>query len=239
MKKIAVAVLVGLALGSIGVANAAAGDSTVSIGYAQIHSKGLKDMVNYYGGAISNIDASDVGDAITAGGLTANDLKVSGHTDKYKDPKGLNLKYRYEIDDNWGVIGSFTYAWDDYNAHANASANISGISAGASLKGKLKAKYFSINVGPTYRFNEYVSAYVMGGVAHSKYDANGSLDSYANGKSIHIGSLSESKDKTAFSYGAGLQFNPYKNIAIDVAYEGSGSGDWKTSGFNVGVGYSF
>lgn len=239
MKKIAAAVLACLAAGSVGVANAAAGDSTVSIGYAQIHSKGLKDMVNYYGGAISGIDASDVGDAIAAEGFTANDLNVSGRTDKYKDPKGLNLKYRYEIDDNWGVISSFTYAWGDYNAHANASANISGITAGASLKGKLKAKYFSINIGPAYRFNEYVSAYVMGGIAHSKYDANGSLDAYANGKSIHIGSLSESKDKTAFSYSAGLQFNPFKNIAIDVAYEGSGSGDWKTNGFNIGVGYKF
>ncbi|HCM1914663.1 TPA: Ail/Lom family outer membrane beta-barrel protein [Salmonella enterica subsp. salamae serovar 28:r:e,n,z15] len=239
MKKLAVAVLAASVLGGVGVAKAAAGDSTVSIGYAQIHSKGLKDMVNYYGGAISSIDASDVDNAITAGGFSANDLNVSGHTDKYKDPKGLNLKYRYEIDDNWGGIASFTYAWNDYNAQASADADISGISAGSSLKGKLKAKYFSINVGPTYRFNEYVSAYVVGGIAHSKYDADLSLDAYANGKSKHIGSISESKDKTAFSYGAGLQFNPYKNIAIDVAYEGSGSGDWKTNGFNVGVGYSF
>ncbi|EFG2850770.1 Ail/Lom family outer membrane beta-barrel protein, partial [Escherichia coli] len=26
---------------------------------------------------------------------------------------------------------------------------------------------------------------------------------------------------------------------IDVAYEGSGSGDWRTDGFIVGVGYKF
>ncbi|ENC8233527.1 TPA: Ail/Lom family outer membrane beta-barrel protein, partial [Escherichia coli] len=27
--------------------------------------------------------------------------------------------------------------------------------------------------------------------------------------------------------------------AIDLAYEGSGSGDWRTDGFIVGVGYKF
>ncbi|EHX4455358.1 Ail/Lom family outer membrane beta-barrel protein, partial [Escherichia coli] len=27
--------------------------------------------------------------------------------------------------------------------------------------------------------------------------------------------------------------------AIDIAYEGSGTGDWRTDGFIVGVGYKF
>ncbi|EHX9537610.1 Ail/Lom family outer membrane beta-barrel protein, partial [Escherichia coli] len=26
---------------------------------------------------------------------------------------------------------------------------------------------------------------------------------------------------------------------IDIAYEGSGSGDWRTDGFIVGIGYKF
>ncbi|WP_410989088.1 Ail/Lom family outer membrane beta-barrel protein [Escherichia coli] len=34
-------------------------------------------------------------------------------------------------------------------------------------------------------------------------------------------------------------FNPTESVAIDVAYEGSGSGDWRTDGFIVGVGYKF
>ncbi|WP_187559324.1 Ail/Lom family outer membrane beta-barrel protein, partial [Escherichia coli] len=28
-------------------------------------------------------------------------------------------------------------------------------------------------------------------------------------------------------------------VAIDIAYEVSGSGDWRTDGFIVGVGYKF
>ncbi len=34
-----------------------------------------------------------------------------------------------------------------------------------------------------------------------------------------------------------MQFNPTESVAIDIAYEGSGSGDWRTDGFIVGVGY--
>ncbi|ELB8006044.1 hypothetical protein RH836_001854 [Salmonella enterica] len=47
MKKLTVATLAGLTmLAGISSANAAAGDSTVSIGYAQVHPKGLKSAVN-------------------------------------------------------------------------------------------------------------------------------------------------------------------------------------------------
>ncbi|EJS0440263.1 Ail/Lom family outer membrane beta-barrel protein, partial [Escherichia coli] len=34
----------------------------------------------------------------------------------------------------------------------------------------------------------------------------------------------------------GVKFNPIESVAIDIAYEGSGSGDWRTDGFIVGVG---
>ncbi len=44
---------------------------------------------------------------------------------------------------------------------------------------------------------------------------------------------------TSLAWGAGVQFNPTESVAIDVAYEGSGSGDWRTDGFIVGVGYKF
>ncbi|EFC3528046.1 Ail/Lom family outer membrane beta-barrel protein, partial [Escherichia coli] len=44
---------------------------------------------------------------------------------------------------------------------------------------------------------------------------------------------------TPLAWGAGVQFNPTESVAIDVAYEGSGSGDWRTDGFIVGVGYKF
>ncbi|KNG19897.1 Ail/Lom family outer membrane beta-barrel protein, partial [Escherichia coli] len=44
---------------------------------------------------------------------------------------------------------------------------------------------------------------------------------------------------TSLAWGAGVQFSPTESVAIDIAYEGSGSGDWRTDGFIVGVGYKF
>ncbi|EES2877542.1 Ail/Lom family outer membrane beta-barrel protein, partial [Escherichia coli] len=41
------------------------------------------------------------------------------------------------------------------------------------------------------------------------------------------------------AWNAGIQFSPVETVVIDLAYEGSGSGDWRTDGFIVGVGYKF
>ena len=49
----------------------------------------------------------------------------------------------------------------------------------------------------------------------------------------------ERHSNTSLAWGAGVQFNPTESVAIDIAYEGSGSGDWRTDGFIVGVGYKF
>lgn len=232
MKKIAVVIVAGLAAGSISVANAAAGDSTVSVGYARIHSGGLKNAVEHYGGLLNSASdnmADEVGGTIPDGVIRAG-------ADKYKDPRGINIKYRYEFDDNWGVIGSFTYAREKYDGHINLSEPSGDVSG--SGKGSIKGDYFSLLAGPAYRVNDYVSGYAMIGLAKSKIKYSADYAYNYDGDSEN-GSYREDRSRTSFAYGVGLQFNPVKNIAIDVAYEGSGSGDWKTNGFNVGVGYTF
>ncbi|EDV1505004.1 Ail/Lom family outer membrane beta-barrel protein [Salmonella enterica subsp. salamae] len=235
MNKITVAILAGLVSGSVGVANAAAGDSTVSIGYAQIHARGLKKEVNYYRDFI-NSEPDIIADEASQEGVTLPDSDFSAGADKYKDPKGVNLKYRYEFNDNWGIIGSFTYASEKYDGHLDFNYPPGSYSENA--KGSIKGNYFGFLAGPSYRINDYVSGYAMIGLAHSKIK-------YSVDHSIKVGGVAESesysqnRNKDSFAYGAGLQFNPFENIAIDVAYEGSGSGDWNTKGFNVGVGYVF
>ncbi|WP_096942583.1 Ail/Lom family outer membrane beta-barrel protein, partial [Escherichia coli] len=44
---------------------------------------------------------------------------------------------------------------------------------------------------------------------------------------------------TSLAWGAGVQFNPTESVSIDLAYEGSGSGDWRSDAFIVGIGYRF
>ena len=56
---------------------------------------------------------------------------------------------------------------------------------------------------------------------------------------VLTGSDDARHSNTSLAWGAGVQFNPTESVAIDVAYEGSGSGDWRTDGFIVGVGYKF
>lgn len=230
MKKLTVATLAGLTmLGGISSANAAAGDSTVSIGYAQVHSKGLKRTANDFKNNLSEY-ASDFNDFYSSPSTSF------GASDK--DAKGVNLKYRYEITDNLGVIGSFTYAKQSFGAHYSATDADTKDSESEKASGKYK--YYSLLVGPSYRFNDYFSGYAMVGAAFSRFNGSDSFSSsYSDGSDVDNGYVNSSDKKTQLAYSAGVQINPIKNIAIDVAYEGSGSGDWRTSGFNVGVGYSF
>ncbi|PJX01634.1 Ail/Lom family outer membrane beta-barrel protein, partial [Escherichia coli] len=43
----------------------------------------------------------------------------------------------------------------------------------------------------------------------------------------------------SLAWGGGVQSSPTDSVAIDIAYEGCGSGDWRADGFIVGVGYKF
>uniref|UniRef100_UPI001F4B46AD Ail/Lom family outer membrane beta-barrel protein n=1 Tax=Escherichia coli TaxID=562 RepID=UPI001F4B46AD len=61
--------------------------------------------------------------------------------------------------------------------------------------------------------------------------------SYAGKGKTHdvlTGSDDGRHSNTSLAWGAGVQFNPTESVAIDIAYEGSGSGDWRTDGFIVG-----
>ncbi len=147
---------------------------------------------------------------------------------KPQDEKALNgatLGYRYEFNDNWGVLGNFTFAKGDRKE------------TDEDAKGDFK--YYSLMAGPTYRINEYISLYGQLGLAHfkAKFDAN-----YDNGYSEH-----SSASKTALGWGAGFIVNPVDNVAVTVGYEGSrfnvnddnGGGKVSANGFNVSLGYRF
>lgn len=175
MKRI---LLASLLLPLLPISAQAAGESTISAGYAQ-----------------SNAKQDDIG-------LDEN-------------PKGFNLKYRYEMNDKIGFIGSFTYTTQDYDFYY-----------GSSKVGSGTLDYYSLSGGPSFRFNEYISAYGLIGAAKGKIEAS------AFGQS-------ESQSKTSMMYGLGLQFNPIPNVAIDASYEYSKLDEVKVNTFVIGVGYRF
>ncbi|OCQ54070.1 Attachment invasion locus protein precursor [Photorhabdus australis subsp. thailandensis] len=158
--------------------------------------------------------AANAGESTISGGYAQGHVKYDGNKIN-KDPKGFNLKYRYELDDHFGVIGSATYTGYDFKY-------------GDKKLTKLDMDYYSLMSGPSYRFNEYVSVYGLVGVAH------------VHGKQeVSPSGFSRKEEKTSVGYGAGLQFNPMPNLAIDASYEYSKLGDLKVGTWVVGVGYRF
>lgn len=151
--------------------------------------------------------------------------------ENFKDIRGVNAQYRYEWDSPFSVMGSFTYMSGDEDQHYYVASD--------SVKNHIDVKYYSLLVGPAYRINEYVSLYALGGVAHTKADGDtrwvNTGDGYTQKDSI-------SEKSTSFAYGAGVQFNPTENLAVNVGYEGTNAdlqGDHAINGWNVGVGYRF
>lgn len=158
--------------------------------------------------------------ANAAGESTASVGYAQSHATRDKadldeKPKGFNLKYRYELDDKIGVIGSFTRTSQSYDFYS-----------GDRKVGSGKFDYYSLAGGPSFRFNDYLSAYGLVGASYGKGDAS-------------VSSQSETKSKATMMYGVGLQFNPLPNVAIDASYEYSKLEKVKVDTFVVGVGYRF
>lgn len=206
MKKIVA--LTSLALGLLTVTAAhATAKHTISLGYAQTkmgHDK-LKKQLKL------------VQDEAYPGGTGKG--FAEGDYDKLK---GLNIKYRYEFDESqYGIIASLTSATKGYNYYI-----------GGKKKAEVDASYGSLLVGPTYRFNDYVSAYVMGGIGYNNFEIK-------QEEKVHGFDGKLTKDKRAFAYGAGLQFNPIENIAIDLSYERAEFSGEKAGTWVAGLGYRF
>ena len=64
-------------------------------------------------------------------------------------------------------------------------------------------------------------------------------DDQGEAHDVLTGSDGSRHSNTSLAWSTGVQFNPAESVAIDLAYEGSGSGDWRTDSFIVGIGYKF
>ncbi|RPH28940.1 outer membrane protein OmpX [Buttiauxella warmboldiae] len=122
---------------------------------------------------------------------------------------GFNLKYRYENDTPLGYIGSFTYTEKN-----RSEADVYN-----------KSQYYGITAGPAYRINDWASIYGVVGVGYGKFQTTGATDTNTS--------------DYGFSYGAGMQFNPMENVALDVSYEQSRIRNVDVGTWIAGVGYRF
>ncbi|EFG3652043.1 Ail/Lom family outer membrane beta-barrel protein, partial [Escherichia coli] len=107
----------------------------------------------------------------------------------------------------------------------------------ASARTDIRANYWSLLAGPSWRVNQYMSLYAMAGMGVAKVSADLKIKDNINSS----GGFSESNStkKNSLAWAAGAQFNLNESVTLDVAYEGSGSGDWRTSGITAGIGLKF
>lgn len=212
-------------------ATAAAGDQTVFIGYSQANADWVKRAVR------SNGNLYDV--ALQSSNVFGGDLKKT--RDNNKSIAGGFIKYRYEFDNSWGAIVSADYLLGEYgNTIDRTRQSANGWQDDRwHYKNRVKADHFTLMAGPTYRINELLSIYGMLGFAYSHLGTSSNSHQFING--FYAERTSNSHDENNFSIASsvGLQVNVWKDLVVDTSYELSGSGDWQTSGFTVGLGYRF
>ncbi|MCX8957306.1 Ail/Lom family outer membrane beta-barrel protein [Erwinia psidii] len=149
---------------------------------------------------------------------------------------GINLKYRYEFNARYGLIGSFSFisGSDPYQALS---------STGNTVKNNLRVKTTSILAGPAYRINRHVSIYGLVGVNNAQVSYAPLRDESLRRPYAGDDTLSMMKHKTRFAWGGGLQINPLDYLVLDLGYEGTRGSihgkQYTMSGFNIGMGYSF
>ncbi|ELT2821075.1 Ail/Lom family outer membrane beta-barrel protein [Escherichia coli] len=217
------------------------GNSTVSLGFAHLQLSGLNNFVKDL--SLYNLDTFNrfTNRHYFNSGEYA-DASVRGHDGKGKSLQGMSIRYRYELTDELGVITSFTWARSMTNAQAFIDVKPGDESRevknpAASARTDIRANYWSLLAGPSWRFNEYLSVYAMAGMGGAKVTTDLKIKDNINS----TGGFSESNSakKTSAAWAAGAQFNLNESVTLDVAYEGSGSGDWRTSGVTAGIGLKF
>lgn len=161
-----------------------------------------------------------------------------GQLKHFDDLKGANIKYRYEINPAVGVVASFNYLGKKQEKESGSAQSSFRVDSSTD------AKYYSLTVGPSFRVNDFVSLYGTVGVGIANIDGHDkyySVDS--SGNSTPLTEARVESRQPAVAYGLGMQINPQKNWAIDVAYERSEVDmvfeKQPVNIFNVGVGYRF
>lgn len=160
--------------------------------------------------ALACVLAVSVGTATAATSTVTGGYAQSDMQGVANKANGFNLKYRYENDTPLGYIGSFTYTEKDRTEDGVYN----------------KGQYYGVTAGPAFRLNDWASIYGVVGVGYGKFQAT---DYPAKADTSDYG----------FSYGAGMQFNPIENVALDVSYEQSRIRNVDVGTWIAGVGYRF
>lgn len=152
---------------------------------------------------------------------------AQSHIQHFKNIKGLNLKYRYEIP-QLPLSAMVSLTWMDGRGSQFAQFD------GASENIYRRVRDYSLMVGPAYRITHWASIYALAGPG---WESSTNITHYRDAAGEHSGRKKRSSSR--FAWGAGMQFNLIDNLALDVGYQGGHILKTSSNGFNVGVGYRF
>lgn len=140
---------------------------------------------------------------------------------------GLNINYDYQIDSHWAVLAAISWNkgtehWRSYNNHNQI------------VKHNVNIDYLSLQAGPSYHINQYLSLY--GTIGFARFTLNST-------EKINIIAINSMKHTTGLSWGVGIKINPIKMLSFYLGYEGANSHNYHSNptvnGFNIGLGYRF
>jgi len=162
-----------------------------------------------------------------------------GKIKDFGEMQGANVKFQYETQTPWGLMGSMTLMkkdWDNYNRTFKSIHNSREDNRNRKFKPTFNSRedkisdhyrlikkepirnalYFSALAGPTYRISNNLSLFALGGVSHTVVDKP-----LVQGSRPNSFKKNGSESSSQFAYSAGVIFNPTDRMALNVGYEGS------------------
>lgn len=150
-------------------------------------------------------------------GYAATDIKNA--KDKLH---GLTVKYRYEGASRIGLLASATVTTNEDKEYT-LQPGIKFVESG-----KTTSIYSSLHLGPTYRFNDFVSGYATLGYAEYSVERKG------------YGLPKSTSEDESFAIGAGVDFNVTRSLVINTGVELSEHfSDAKATSYSLSLGYRF
>lgn len=205
--------------------------------------------------AIPSLAQAEVRFSFGAGpSWTKGTVDVGDLGDINTSQNGINLMYKVDSKNSRvGLVGTFNYSdgsdrirLDGNQLDVYYPGGLEGVKekdsfhAYGSVKGEFK--HISLTVGPSYRFNRYLTAYAQVGVAHTKADFSASAGvSYRDNEELYYErsvSMKASDSDTDIVYGLGLTVQPSRHWFGNIYYQ-EGEGLFKSETFTVGIGYMF
>ncbi|MBD8214436.1 Ail/Lom family outer membrane beta-barrel protein [Erwinia persicina] len=150
---------------------------------------------------------------------------AQSHIKHFKNMKGINARYRFEIPE---LPLSAMVSFSAMNARGSQPEG-----EGGGIKNH-RVRYYSLMVGPAYRVTSWASLYLLGGAG---WESSSNVTTYDTPPGGQTGRYKIFDAR--FAWGTGVQFNLIDNLALDVGYQAGHVQKTSSNGFSLGIGYRF